>query len=117
MNNREKGNLGEEQALQYLLKKGYKLIDKNWHYSRNAELDLIMQDGKTLVFVEVKKRSNLNYGHPFEAITPNKIKNIKLAANAYLSTQTHKLSTKNFRIDGIAIVQNPFSIEHLENIY
>ena len=114
MNNREKGALGEQQALNYLLKKGYKFIDKNWHYSKSAEIDLIMQDKGTLVFVEVKKRSNLNYGHPFEAITQNKINNIKLAAHAYISEKNLKF--KDFRIDGIAIIQIPFSIEHLENI-
>ena len=116
MNNREKGAIGEQQALEFLQRKGYKLIEKNWHYSRNAEIDLIMIDGKTLVFVEVKKRANLNFGHPFEAITSNKLKNIRLAASAYLNENSNKLKVKNFRIDGIAVIQNPFSIEHLKNI-
>ena len=116
MNNRQKGTIGEQQALEYLVKKGYKLIDKNWHYSKNAEIDLIMSDGKTLVFVEVKARKNLDYGHPFEAITQTKMQNIRLAVQGYLSTHEN-LKFKSFRIDGIAIIQNPFSIEHLENIY
>lgn len=117
MNNREKGSQGEQQALEYLIKKGYKFIDKNWHYSKNAEIDLIMQDKKTLVFVEVKSRTTTNFGHPFEAITQNKIKNIKLAIQAYLIEHAKDFKTENFRIDGIAIIQKPFSIEHLENIY
>lgn len=116
MNNRQKGTLGEQQALEYLEKKGYKLVDKNWHYSKNAEIDLIVMKDKTLVFVEVKARSNLNYGHPFEAITQTKMQNIRLAVQGYLSTHEN-LKFKNFRIDGIAIIKNPFSIEHLENIY
>lgn len=116
MNNREKGAIGEQQALEFLQRKGYKLIEKNWHYSRNAEIDLIMKDEQTLVFVEVKKRANLDFGHPFEAITPNKLKNIRLAANAYLNENADRLKVKNFRIDGIAIIQNPFSVEHLKNI-
>ena len=115
MNNRQKGAAGEQQALEYLTKKGYKFIDKNWHYSKNAEIDLIMQDGEILVFVEVKKRSTLNYGHPFEAITKSKMQNIKLAAQAYLAQRSEDLKFKGFRIDGIAIIQN--QIEHLENIY
>lgn len=117
MNNREKGSFGEEQALNFLLNKGYKFIAKNWHYSKNAEIDLIMKEDKTLVFIEVKTRSNSNFGHPFEAITKTKIKNIKLAIQAYLNEHADDLKFKNFRIDGIAIIQNPFSIEHLENIY
>ena len=115
MNNRQKGAVGEQQALDYLIKNGYKFIDKNWHYSKNAELDLIMQDGETLVFVEVKKRSSLNYGHPFEAITKTKMRNIRLAVQAYLTQQGKNLKFKDFRIDGIAIIQE--QIEHLENIY
>lgn len=115
MNNRQKGAFGEQLALEYLLKKGFKFIDKNWHYSKNAEVDLIVKDGETLVFVEVKTRTNLNYGHPFEAITQTKIKNIQTAVHAYL-TSNPDLKFKNFRIDGIAIIKEPFSIEHLKNI-
>ena len=116
MNNIEKGSDGEEQAIKFILNKGYKFIGKNWHYSRQAEIDLIMMDSNTLVFIEVKKRYNTNYGHPFEAITKTKIKNIKLAIHAYLKEHAQDLKFKNFRIDGIAIIQKPFSIEHLENI-
>ena len=115
MNNRQKGAIGEQQALEYLTKKGYEFIDKNWHYSKNAEIDLIMKDGEVLVFVEVKKRSSLNYGHPFEAITKTKMQNIKLAAQAYIAQKRDNLKFKTFRIDGIAIIQN--KIEHLEYIY
>lgn len=116
MDNRKKGEIGENQALNYLTNNGYKYIDRNWHYSRFAEIDLIMQDSDTIVFVEVKKRSNLNYGHPFEAITPKKIENIKTAISAYLNEHAD-LKCKSFRIDGVAIIQNPPSIEHLKNIY
>ena len=116
MNNRQKGTLGEEIALKYLTEKGYKLIDKNWHYSKSAEIDLIMKNDNTLIFVEVKSRSNLNFGHPFEAITQNKMKNIKLAVIAYLNDHQN-LKFNNYRIDGIAIIKEPFTIEHLENIY
>ncbi len=117
MNNRQKGELGELQALKYLSQKGYKLIDKNWHYSKNAEIDLIMSDNETIVFIEVKSRKNLDYGHPFEAITQNKMNNIKTAVNAYLKENNNNLKFKNFRIDGVAIINNPFSIEHLKNLY
>ena len=56
MNNRQKGAVGEKTALEYLQKKGYILIDKNWHFSKSAEIDLIMKDNETLVFIEVKSR-------------------------------------------------------------
>ena len=116
MNNRQKGAEGEQTALEYLQGKGYKFIDKNWHYSKSAEIDLIMKDSDTLVFVEVKTRSNTNFGHPFEAISKSKIENIKKAVSAYLSVN-NTLKYKNIRIDGIAIIKTPSSIEHLKNIY
>lgn len=116
MNNRQKGSLGEQKALEYLLKNGYKLIEKNWHYSKAAEIDLIVEKADTIIFVEVKTRNNLNFGHPFEAITKTKMQNIKKAVHAYL-TLNPNLKFKNIRIDGIAIIGNPQKIEHLKNIY
>ena len=116
MNNRQKGAVGEQTALEYLEKKGYELIEKNWHYSKAAEIDLIMKKGDTLVFVEVKSRSNLNFGHPFEAITQTKMQNIKLAVQGYINAHTD-LKFKKIRIDGVALIKEPFTIEHLENIY
>ena len=116
MNNRQKGAVGEQTASEYLIKKGYNLIDKNWHYSKAAEIDLIMQKGDTLIFVEVKSRANLNFGHPFEAITKTKMQNIKLAVQGYLNEHSD-LKFKKIQIDGVAIIKDPFSIEHLENIY
>ena len=116
MNNRQKGELGEQIALDYLLKNGYQLIEKNWHYSKSAEIDLIVKKADTIVFVEVKTRSNLKFGHPFEAITKTKMQNIKKAVTAYLSSNPN-LKFKNIRIDGIAIIGAPSKIEHLKNLY
>ena len=64
--NVEKGRIGEDIAKKYLQKLGYKIIDMNWHYSKNAEIDIIAEDGKILVFVEVKTRASLNFGHPLK---------------------------------------------------
>lgn len=113
--NIQTGKSGEDIAEAYLKKLKYKILEKNWHYSRNAEIDIIAQENKTLVFVEVKTRTDLSKGHPFEAITTSKIEKIKKAIQAYLQLSTVKYD--NYRIDGIAIVglENP-TIEHLKNI-
>lgn len=109
------GRLGEETASKYLEEKGYKIIERNWHYSKNAEIDIIAEDKGEIVFVEVKTRTTLNYGHPFEAVNTAKIQKIYKAILAYLN-QTDK-KYKSYRFDGIAIIgtKNP-SIEHLKNI-
>lgn len=110
-----KGRHGEDIAKEYLQNNGYKIIESNWHYSKNAEIDIIAEEKNTLVFVEVKTRTSLNYGHPFEAISPAKIKKIYSAIFAYLNKSEKKYKT--YRFDGIAIIglKNP-TIEHIKNI-
>lgn len=113
--NVEKGRIGEDIAKEYLQKLGYKIIDMNWHYSKNAEIDIVAEDRKTLVFIEVKTRASLNFGHPFEAITQAKINKINSAILAYLSINDKKY--ESYRFDGIAIIglKNPI-IEHIKNL-
>ncbi len=113
--NAQKGRQGENIARDYLEKLGYKIIEQNWHYSKNAEIDIIAVDNNTLVFVEVKTRTNLNYGHPFEAITQNKINKIYTAISGYFNNCEKRY--KSFRLDGIAIIglNNP-KIEHIKNL-
>ena len=110
-----KGKLGEDIAKKYLLENNYKIIETNWHYSKNAEIDIIAEENKILVFIEVKMRTSLNFGHPFEAININKIKKIHTAIYAYLNSCEKKY--KSFRFDGIAIIglKNP-QIEHIKNL-
>jgi putative endonuclease len=109
------GNSGEIIARDYLISLGYEILENNWHFSKNSEVDIIAKDKNTLVFVEVKTRSSLNYGHPLEAISQKKIQKIHMAAMAYLE-QT-KIKYDNYRIDVISIVGLKDSeIEHLKNI-
>lgn len=114
-NNVEKGKKGEVFAVEYLKKSGYKILDTNWHYSKNAEIDIIAEEKDTIIFIEVKTRTNLNYGHPFEAINHKKLEKIHTAILGYLNQS--KKNYKSYRIDGIAILglNNP-KIEHLKNI-
>ena len=114
-NNFTIGRKGELIATEYLKKNGYRIINTNWHYSKNAEIDIIAEKDNCLVFIEVKTRTNLNYGHPFEAISKVKIQKIHTAILAYLSQSEKKYAS--YRFDGIAIVglNNP-KIEHLKNL-
>lgn len=113
--NIQTGKTGEDIACEYVNKCGYKIIERNRHFSKNAEIDIIAKDKDCLVFIEVKTRKSLSCGHPFEAITAGKIEKIKKAVFAYLAETSE--TYKSYRIDGIAIVglKNP-TIEHLQNI-
>jgi len=113
MNNRQFGDMGEEIACKYLIDNGYKILDRNVHYSRFCELDIVAQYKKTLVFVEVKTRKSDVFGSPMEAITKTKYENIKKGALNYLSEHP----CNNYRIDVIGITLKPeLKIEHLQNV-
>ncbi len=114
-NNIQKGRKGELIAENYLLQSGYNIIERNWHFSKNAEIDIIASEKNTLVFVEVKTRTNLNYGHPFEAINFSKLEKLHTAILGYLKQSNKKYSS--YRLDGIAIIGtvNP-KIEHIKNL-
>ena len=107
------GQKGEELATDYLTKRGFKIIERNRHFSRFCEADIIAEDKGVLVFVEVKTRRNNSLGSPLEAITKTKYQHLKTGLFTYLQENP---KYKKFRIDAIAITLEPFKIEHLKNI-
>ena len=110
------GVLGEDAACDYLVRKGYKIIERNWRKS-HTEIDIIAIQGSTLVFVEVKARSSDSFGNPFESIPPWKVKNLVKTAQFY-KLLNPKLP-EDLRIDAVGVfVENGRieKIEHLENI-
>ena len=116
MNNKEKGNLGENLAAEYLQKLGYRIVERNWRYSRLGEIDIIAIDRDTLVFVEVKSRRSIAFGHPFESIDEKKYNQVHSIARAYMA-QTN-IKYKTCRIDGISVIlSNPPEITHLKNLF
>ncbi|MGN0005580.1 MAG: YraN family protein [Candidatus Gastranaerophilaceae bacterium] len=107
------GQKGEDIAVEYLQKKGYEILARNVHFSKNCEIDIIAKDGNTTVFIEVKTRTTLGFGHPFEAIDRKKMEKIYTGVLTY--SQENKI--KKYRIDGIAVIGvNSPKIEHLKNL-
>ena len=115
MQNRQLGQNGEEIAEKFLIKQGYKILERNRHFSRYCEIDIIALDKDTLVFVEVKTRKTDICGHPLEAITKTKYKNIRTGLSLYLQENPNY---KKYRIDVVSILLKPkLEIKHLKNIY
>lgn len=113
MNNREFGNKGEDLACEYLLKNGYEIVERNKHFSKLCEIDIIAKIKKKYVFVEVKTRRTNAYGSPLEAVTSGKYSNIKTGVLSYL--QENKIN--DYRIDVIGITLEPeLKIEHIKNV-
>ncbi len=114
MNNKETGKLGEDLACEYLIKNGYEILERNRHFSRFCEIDIIAQYKSTIVFVEVKTRKTDAFGTPLEAITKTKFQHIKTGISYYLIEN----KIKKYQIDAIAITLKPTQkIQHLKNIY
>ncbi len=94
------GNKGEDLACQHLKKQGYKILGRNYRI-RGGEIDIIAQDQKYLVFVEVKTRWSHEYGLPIEAMTKWKIKNLLKTAQFYL--QKINWGDKPYRLDFVSV--------------
>ena len=112
--NKEIGIKGESIAAEYLIKKGYTLLEKNFRF-RRSEIDLIAKTGNTIVFIEVKTRHSTNYGYPEEAIDNNKIDHILECADHYIYQNQWK---GDIRFDIISILLQPeLSIDHIEDAF
>lgn len=114
MNNIEKGKLGEEIALKYIISKGGRIIERNYR-TKMGEVDLIAKFNGELVFVEVKSRSNINYGYPSEAVNYNKKRKITSVAKYYILDNS--LENLSIRFDVIEIYFNEKKINHIVNAF
>lgn len=95
------GNYGEDLACKFLVKKGYRIVERNYRFG-HGEIDIVAKDGDTLVFVEVKTRENLEFGPPELAVTKNKQRQIKKISEGYLYEK--EITNTVCRIDVIAIL-------------
>lgn len=111
------GRRGEEIAARHLESRGLVIVDRNWRCAQ-GEIDLVARDGGELVFVEVKTRSGVGYGHPFESITPLKLARLRRLAAAWC--EQHSGNHDHIRIDAIAVIapaHGSVQVEHLECVF
>jgi putative endonuclease len=100
MNRQEVGKLGEKAAQKFLKRRGYRIRETGFR-CRHGEIDIIAQQKDYLVFVEVRSKSNLDFGTPEESIT--QAKKEKLIASALTYTTTRQDLPSLWRIDVVAI--------------
>lgn len=111
------GKKGEEMAAFYLQKKGFQILARNYR-QKTGEVDIIAMEKQTLVFVEVKTRTNTRFGQPFEAVTLKKQAQLSRIALDYMSR--NKLLDQAARFDVISILipkDRTAEIEHLRNCF
>ncbi len=109
------GQWGEQLAAAYLQRKGYVILERDWH-SNHRDIDIIAQQDDELVFVEVKTRRNSQYTTPLAAMNYQKLKNLRMAINHYIKFHHFDGS---WRFDVITIVGTPGceqpEVEHIED--
>jgi putative endonuclease len=115
------GKLGEELAVDFLLKKGYEILETNWTFQK-AEIDIIAKIDTKLAVIEVKTRSSLDFGLPQDFVKPKKIQLLVKAINEYVISKDLEVEV---RFDIIAITasntlslpiqkgEKTFKIDHL----
>ena len=111
---KQTGQQGEDIATTYLIQRGYELIERNWRCPV-GELDIIMEKGAAVVFIEVRTRRSGRFGSAEESITPAKQARLVEVAETYL--QTKEWLPRSWRIDVIAVGlgSQPPRINHIEN--
>ncbi|MGL5754118.1 MAG: YraN family protein [Paraclostridium sp.] len=114
MNNIEKGNLGEEIATKYLRSMGAYIIENNYKI-KCGEVDIIASLNNEVIFVEVKARSNTNFGYPAEAV--NYKKRLKIINVAKYYILKNKLDQMPIRFDVIEVYLKDNHINHIENAF
>jgi putative endonuclease len=108
------GNIGEEIACQIMRKKGFRIVDTNWHFG-HLEMDVIAINKKEIVFLEVKTRtSTFSDKRPEEYVDELKKRRMVAAANAYIKMNNIEQAP---RFDIIGLIMNPLTQEIIESTH
>jgi len=106
------GKRGEDIAVDYLTHKGYQIVVRNYR-RKTGEIDIIVNDGDCIVFVEVKTRKTSRFGHPAEAVTKRKQNQISLTALNYLTRQNLMDAPARFNVIAVTITRTAPEITHI----
>lgn len=116
------GRQGEEYAARFLIDAGYRVLARNWRCPQ-GEIDIVTVVDDEIVFVEVKTRSSVRFGHPFEAITVAKLARLRRLAYAWCeAAQESGLRPRpsRIRIDVVGVIASPGRapiVEHLKGVF
>lgn len=115
VSNISRGKYGEELAKDYLITKGYSILETNYR-NKIGEIDIIAKDKDILVFIEVKTRTSTDYGYAFEAVDFRKQRKIINTSMVYVKYKNY-VDTQ-LRYDIIEVyMTNKIKINHLDNAF
>ena len=110
--NRIKGDVGESQAYIFLKNNKFKILEQNYK-NKIGEIDIIAEKGNKIYFIEVKKRSSLEFGYPCEAVNYYKKQKIKKVAQIYI--MKNHVVEKEFQFSVIELLDD--KLNFIENIF
>lgn len=109
------GKAGEDAAVDYLERHNYLIRHRNWR-KNHLELDIVAVKENELVVVEVKTRTDNDFAEPQDAVTPQKIRRIVMAANAYIKAFQIDAPVRFDIITAIGEKEH-FQIEHIKEAF
>jgi len=107
------GRKGEEVAVDFLKKQGYRIIKRNYR-CRAGEIDIVVEEGSSLVFVEVKSRRSTHFGLPEEAVSYEKRRHLTRVALGYLTH--HRIKETKCRFDVVSVLMNDHGVKEIRLI-
>ncbi|WP_313056108.1 YraN family protein [Pseudomonas lopnurensis] len=111
------GRSAETQALDHLVRQGLRLLERNWS-CRSGELDLVMLDGDTVVFVEVRYRRHAAWGGALESVDARKRQKLIRAAQLFLQKESRWASSPcRFDVVAIAATGQPQNLNWIRNAF
>ena len=115
--NRTIGAFGEDAVVEFIRERGLTILDRNWRI-REGEIDIVAKHAVgTVVFIEVKTRTSVAFGHPLEAINSDKARRLQRLALAWLAT--HQALGCDYRIDCAAVLISAggkYTVEYRESV-
>lgn len=112
---KELGKRGESIAVEYLIKNGYKILHRNWHYG-HKEIDIVAKQNNLLVIVEVKTRWTNYWEEPKESVRRKKQRLIIDAADGYVQTFNLDIDVQ-FDVISIVLQGEKYELEHIQDAF
>lgn len=111
-----RGRRGEGMVAAHLERQGWRVLERNWRF-HHKELDLVVERGGVVAFVEVKTRTAGGWGHPLESITARKRRDLAIAARGWIAE--HGRLHHTFRFDAAVVITGPAGtlVEHVEDAW
>ncbi len=110
------GRYGERVAAEHLAAVGFVVLEKNWRCDQ-GEIDIVARDGDVLVICEVKTRSSVSHGTPFEAVTQRKLHRLERLGIAWMKARS--VRPRGMRVDVVSVLRPPTGravVEHVRGL-